>query len=309
MISFTRREFLKLGGMLAAGASLPGCFASAFADGLEQLARQKVRILWLQGQSCSGCSISLLNSDYPDPVHFLTQMISLVFHQTLSAAQGHLVMETVNRVAEAGSFILVVEGSIPVGMPKACMLADKPFEEVLEPLLGSADYVLAVGNCSAYGGIPSAEGNETGASSVLRFMQQRNIPHARRLVNLPSCPIHPESLIGTAAYLVSRGYPPVDPELLTPNMFFTHSTHDHCPRYHDYDKGVFAEKFGDPGCLFKLGCAGMLTRTECPSRQWNGGANWCVRGGAPCIGCSNPDFARFKRFPLYRHREFQTAAV
>jgi hypothetical protein len=42
-----------------------------------------------------------------------------------------------------------------------------------------------------------------------------------------------------------RGYPGVNPELLTPDMFFAHSTHDDCPRFHYYSKHLFAEDFGD----------------------------------------------------------------
>ena len=302
--SYSRRDFLRLGALLAAGAGLSGSAAKVFADGLEKLSKGLPRVLWLQGQSCSGCSVSLLNSENPDPAELLTQLVSLVFHQTLSAAQGDLVLPLVESVPAQGDFLLIVEGSIPAGMPEACLIAGKPLTEILPPLLEKAKAVVAVGTCAAYGGIPAAEGNATGALSVKAFMEKKNIPVRKRLVNCPSCPAHPESIVGTLAYVSSKGYPPVHPELLTPNMFYAMSTHDECPRFHSYEKKEFAQRFGDQtGCLFKLGCLGPLSYTNCPARQWNGGVNWCIRAAAPCIGCTSAEFALKRDFPFYRKGE------
>lgn len=303
MNHITRRNFLKLGAMMAAAAGFSNPFAKVFADGLEKLVKRKPRVLWLQGQSCSGCSVSLLNTDYPDTVSLITDIISMVFHQTISAAQGHIVMESIQKVPEAGPFVLAIEGSIPVKMPGACVMSGRNFADILEPLLGSAQYVIAIGNCASYGGIPAAEGNETGALGVKDFMVNKKIRFEQKLINLPGCPTHPDAIVGTLAYLAGHDYPSVNPELLTPDMYYHHSTHDDCPRYHDYNKHIYAQKFGDRGCLFKLGCLGMLTKTECPRRQWNSGVNWCVRAAAPCVGCSQPDFARHKDFPFYRKGE------
>ena len=47
---------------------------------------------------------------------------------------------------------------------------------------------------------------------------------------------------------------------------------------------------GDPGCLYELGCKGPWTHADCPERQFNTGTSWCVKGGAPCQGCSEPFF-------------------
>jgi hydrogenase small subunit len=112
-------------------------------------------------------------------------------------------------------------------------------------------------------------------------------------------------MVGTIAYLVARGVPKLDPKLLTPNMFYAHSVHDECPKFHYWEKREFAEKFGDEGCLFKLGCLGPLSHTTCPRRQWNGGVNWCIRAGAPCTACSSEDFAKRRDFPFYRKGETQ----
>lgn len=304
MRNVTRREFLKLGGMIAAGAGLAAADAGALAAGLEKLAGGAVRVVWLEAQSCSGCSVSLLNSKQPGPLELLTDTISLVFHQTLGAAQGSVCAEVLEKAADAGDYILVVEGAIPAAMPEACTLDDRPISEWIDRLLPGAKAVVAVGTCAAFGGIPAAEGNPTGAVGVADYISSRGRDPKGLVLNCPSCPAHPMSMVGTLAYVASRGYPKVHPELLTPDMFYGQSTHDNCPRFHDYNKHVFATNFGDDvGCLFKLGCLGPLTYTACPQRQWNGGVNWCVRAGAPCIGCSSPDFVKKRDFPLYRHRE------
>ena len=301
--SFSRRDFLKMGSFLAASAMLPAHFEKVFAAGLENMAMD-TPVLWVQGQSCSGDSVSLLNSCDPEPFELLTRYISLVLHQTVGAAQGQTFMDVLDRAAEGKGYFLVIEGSIPLSMPKACMIGDRTLERILLDLIPGAKAVLAVGTCAAFGGIPAAEGNQTGAGSVKDFMETHNLPWKQKLLHCPACPTHPKSIIGTLAYLAAKGYPEVDPDLLVPKLFYGRSTHDNCPRYHYFERKIFAQHFGDPkGCMFKLGCLGPLTYTECPYRQWNGGVNWCIRASAPCIGCSSPDFAKRKDMPFYRIQE------
>jgi hydrogenase small subunit len=296
----TRRTLLKTAALLAAHMALGPACVSALAEGLDRIARRKERVLWLQGMSCTGCSVSLLDADGPIPLEILTEIISLVYHPNLSALQGDKTADLIQKVVASGDFLFVLEGAVPVGMPEACRLMDKPLAELLPPLLRSAKAVIGVGTCASYGGIPAAMGTPTGAVGLKQFMEQNNIPVKDRFLAIPGCPSHPLSLVGTLAYLISKGYPKVDPDLLTPAMFFKESVHDTCPRFHLWEKRAFAEKFGDEGCLFKLGCLGPLSRTNCPKRQWNGGVNWCVRAGAPCVACTSPDFARHRDFPFYR---------
>jgi len=303
MSQYSRREVLKLGALLTAGLGLDPTYSAIFADGLQKISSGQAKVLWLQGMSCSGCSVSFLNSNDPGPADILTTMISLVYHSTISAAQGTVAMQVIDQVTADKDFILVLEGSVPSGMPKACMMGGRTLESVLLPALRNAKAIVAVGTCAAFGGIPAAEGNQTGSMGLKDFMGKNGISFQNRLVNCPSCPVHPESVWGTLAYVVSKGYPKVDPKLLTPLMFYEHSVHDECPRYHYWEKEVFAKHFGEEGCLFKLGCLGPLSHTRCPRRQWNGGVNWCIRAAAPCVSCTSEYFARRKDFPFYRKGE------
>ena len=34
-----------------------------------------------------------------------------------------------------------------------------------------------------------------------------------------------------------------------------------------FDKGIFAKHLGESTCMFKLGCRGPVTRTDCPVRN------------------------------------------
>jgi len=64
---------------------------------------------------------------------------------------------------------------------------------------------------------------------------------------------------------------------------------------------VFATQFGDGyGCLYALGCQGLDVYADCQRRKWNGGVNWCIDAGAPCIGCKEPQFAKSRSLPFYR---------
>lgn len=300
MNEVSRRDILRAGLALAAGFGLGGGVARAFARGIEKLFDQQQRVLWLQAQSCSGCSVSTLNTEAPDILDVLTRLSSLMFHPTLSAAQGDVARDAIRDAGAAGGYVLVIEGSIPVGMPAACVVGEQDLATELPAMIRSAAYVVAIGSCATFGGVPAAEGAETGAVSVMEFMQQRGLPTERRLINLPGCPIHPESLVGTLAYVTAKGYPDVVAETLAPQMFFRNSVHDDCPLFHHWQKREFAQSFGEAGCLFKLGCLGPLSHTNCSRRQWNGGVNWCIRAGAPCNACTSPTFARKRNFPFYR---------
>ena len=212
-------------------------------------------------------------------------------------------METIQKIIKEGDFILIYEGAVATKMEEACMIGGQPMNTLLIEALQRAEVVVAAGTCATLGGIPASEGNVTGAVGLGAFMRSKNIPVERRLVNCPGCPMHADSLLATIAYVAAKQFPKLDPERLTPDVVYKHSVHDDCPRFHYWQKEVFARRFGEEGCLFKLGCLGPLSHTNCPQRQWNGGVNWCIRAGAPCIACTSQDFARKTAFAFYRKGE------
>jgi hydrogenase small subunit len=295
MNSLTRRAFLELSTKLCAVMGLGAGAIPRLAEAAEELAGGTAPILWLQGQSCSGCSISLLDADAIIPAQLLTRYISLTFHQTLSATTGHQAVDTVNRIIAAAGYILVVEGAVPVRMPRACAFGGEPFGDQLIRAAKAARAVVTVGSCASFGGIPGAENNPTGAISAAQYLKNQGVSTPAILI--PGCPCHPDWLLGTLAHVLKLGIPPLD-ALGRPKAFFSRLMHDQCSRFPDYERERFAKTFGDEGCLFKLGCLGPITHTDCALRQWNGGVNSCIRAGAPCIGCGGEQFAAKASLPF-----------
>ena len=303
MPNLTRRTFLKAGGSLAALMGLGGCAATAVAQALKDLATGNAPVLWLQGQSCSGCSISLLNTENPGPLELITETISLKFHQTLSAVTGSAAGDVVDTwTKQKGQYILIVEGSIPAGMPTACMVGGKPLADQVAAAARNARLVLTAGTCASYGGIPAAKGNPTGAVSVPDYLAARKIE--TEFIRIPGCPAHPDWVFGTLVHVLKFGMPKLRDDR-RPDMFFAKMLHDNCVRRGDYERDRFAERLGEDGCLFRLGCRGPNTRADCTKRLWNGGANSCIHSGGPCTGCAGDSFAADPAMPLYSVADLQ----
>lgn len=297
---FTRRDFLKMSSRLALAMGLGSQAIPDIAEALENIASGQVEVMWLQAQSCSGCTISMIDSEAPGPAELLTRYISLVFHHTLSATTGHDCMEIIDKTTKKGKHILVVEGAIPQTMPDACMIGHRSINEVVLESAKSASHVVAIGACAAFGGIPAADNNPTGAVSVPDFLKSENVNTPT--ITIPGCPPHPDWFVGSLVYLLKFGLPPLD-KLNRPLMFFGKTNHHTCPRFFDYERANFAKKFSDDGCLFELGCLGVVTYADCTLRDRNGGMNNCIKAGAPCVGCSSEIFALKASLPFYRKGE------
>ncbi|MFW6332615.1 MAG: hydrogenase small subunit [Thermodesulfobacteriota bacterium] len=304
MTNMTRRGFLELSIKLAAMMGLGSSAVPRIAEALDGFASGTLPALWLQGLSCSGCSVSLMNSDNPGPLRILTRYISLNFHSTLSTATGARGIEIINRRIEEGKYCLIVEGSVPKRMPGACKIGGEPFTDQLLRAAASAESVIAAGTCAASGGIPGAENNPTGAVSVSAFLKEKGV--STPVIRIPGCPVHPDWLIGVLVHALKFGVPPLDDQS-RPEMFFKRLMHDQCPRFADYERERFAKTFSEEGCYFKLGCLGPLTHADCSIRLWNNGTNFCINAGSPCIGCAAEDFPQAASFPMFTkkpEREF-----
>lgn len=298
-IKINRRQALQLAAALGTMFGI-----SVLPDSVQAALRKSTidsvpKVIYLQGLSCTGCSISLLQTGAPSPLTHITEHSNLSFHADLSAASGRQALELIDAFinGKEGEYFLAIEGSIPVDLPEACMIGPMPFSAYVAEGAKTAAGIIAVGTCATFGGIPSAEGNQTGSVSVPAFLAKQGI--RKLLITIPGCPAHPDWVWHTITHLVKIGLPELT-EAHSPKIFFGRNLHNSCPRYHYFQEEIFARKLGDPGCLFKLGCLGPITFADCPSRWWNGGTTWCIDTNAPCIGCASPTFALKKDFPFYR---------
>jgi len=300
LTNINRRDFIKLSGKYAVLMGLAPSGMAKVAEALTLIQTGTAPVLWLQGQSCSGCSVSLLNSENPSPATLLTQYLSLKFHSTLSASSGELSINTITQTINTEKYILVIEGSIPSKMPEACKIGEHYFSDLVKKAASHADAVIAVGTCAAFGGIPAAENNPTGAMSTGDFLNDSGI--SVPLINIPGCPSHPDWITGTIIHVLKFGLPKLDARS-RPEMFFSTLIHDQCPKFADYEREKFAKNFTDKGCLFKLGCQGPITHADCTTRLWNSGTNSCIQAEAPCVGCASEFFAKKAGFSFYRRPE------
>lgn len=286
----TRRSLLTWAACLAALMGLPDGAARAMADALAGARRRSV--IWLSFQECTACTESFTRAFAPTLEALIFNQISLDYHHLLQAASGGAA-EDARRAAmtdDKGRYLLVVEGSVPLGDDGAfSTIAGVSNLVLLREAAADAAAVIAVGTCAAFGGVPFAHPNPTGAAPVSQIIGDKP------LINIPGCPPVPEAIAGTLAHLLAFGQPPELDELNRPRAFFGNTVHSRCYRRHHYIQRRFAESFDDDGarqgwCLYKLGCRGPVTSAACATVKWNGGASFPIQAGHGCLGCTEPGF-------------------
>ncbi|MCC2111860.1 MAG: hydrogenase small subunit [Hyphomicrobiales bacterium] len=286
----SRRAFLKYASYLASLLALPPSVAPAMAEALAKAKRQSV--IWLSFQECTGCTESLTRSMSPTLDDLIFDFISLDYHHTLQAASGHAAEEARMQAMEAnkGKYIVAVDGSVPVkdgGIYST--IAGVTNLDILKETTKDAFAVVAIGSCAAFGGLPFADPNPTGAVPISELVTDKPV------INIPGCPPIPEAMAAVLAHVLTFGTLPELDSLGRPKSFFGEAIHDRCYRRPFYDRGEFAESFDDEGakkgwCLYKLGCKGPATYNACATAKWNGGASFPIESGHPCLGCSQPGF-------------------
>lgn len=285
----SRRKFMKFCATLTSMMALPAAMVPMVAEALEKARRPSV--IWLSFQECTGCTESLTRAHTTTLESLIFDAISLDYHHTLQAASGHAA-EAAREAAMAenyGEYLLVVDGSIPMGNPGYSTIAGISNLDMLIDTAKGAAAIIAVGTCSTYGGIPNARPNPTGAVSVGDIIKDKPI------INIPGCPPIPVVITGVLAHFLTFGSIPELDHIGRPMAFYGKSIHDRCYRRPFYDKGLFASSFDDEGakkgwCLFKLGCKGPVTYNACATTKWNDGTSFPIEAGHPCLGCSEPGF-------------------
>jgi hydrogenase small subunit len=297
----SRRQFLGFCSAMAGALALPRGAAAGIARALAR--RQKPTVVWLEFQDCAGCTESFLRAGQPSVANVVLDLLSVDYHETIMAAAGHQAEANRDRVVKElkGQYIAVVEGAIPSGARGAyCTIGGRAALDIAREVCGNAAAVIAVGTCAAFGGLPAAAPNPTGALSV-----EQAVPGLSHLINLSACPVNAENITALLVYFLTYGAWPALDHLHRPLFAYGQLIHDNCERRAHFDAGQYAEAWGDEGhragyCLYKLGCKGPVTYHNCPNVGWNGSASWPVACGHPCIGCAEPRFWDTMT-PFYAH--------
>jgi hydrogenase small subunit len=297
----SRREFLGFCGTMASALALPSVFGARIAKAVETAA--KPTLVWLEFQDCAGNTESFLRASRPTVAEIILDILSIDYHETIMAAAGHQAEQSLAEVIERdhGKYIAVIEGSIPTGAGGAyCTIGGRSALDIAQEVCDGAAATIAIGTCAAFGGLPAAAPNPTGAISV-----NDAVPGLTNLVNMPACPANGDNLAALIVYYVTFGRLPELDHLRRPLFAYGKLIHDACEKRSHYDAGQYTEEWGDEGhrhgyCLYKMGCKGPVTYQNCPNVGWNGGTNWPVGCGHPCIGCAEPSFWD-RMTPFYRH--------
>lgn len=294
LLGVSRRDFLKYCASFAVLFGLSELeFTRRLAHAVER-AEKKPPVIWLEGQDCAGCTISFTGLLYPPVGAVILDKISLRYHETVMASAGKLAEEVYHETVKEGGYVLVVEGSIPKADDRFCVVGGRPFREIVLEASKNATCILAVGACASFGGIPGA--------TVSQGVGVGEVVSGKPIVNLPTCPVHPEHMIGTILYVLTTGKLPELDDYNRPLMYYSQTIHDNCRRRGQFEAGNFLQDWNDPAqkdyCLFEKGCKGPMANSDCPIRRWNSGINFCIDCGAPCMGCSEPGFYN-EMSPLY----------
>ena len=293
---------------------------------------KKVYLIWLAGASCEGCTVAATGGTHPRLEQLLSGAIPglprvELIHSLLSTESG--TEWTANLfMAERGEldapYIITWEGSVMdeslAGAGYWLGLGEDPASgrqltsrDWLDRLAPGAAAVLAIGTCAAWGGIPAAAGNPTGAMGLGDYLgagyrSTTGVP----VVNIPGCAPLGDNYTETAAALLLHlnGLAPL-PELDEcgrPSWLFAETVHSSCNRVRYYDDGVFASEAGAESCLVELGCWGPVVQCNIVERGVIDGHGGCMAVGGICIGCTMPGFPdRFS--PFFERPELASAAV
>jgi len=288
-----------------------------------------IHVYWLAGMSCDGCTISVAGATNPGIEGLLAGVVPampqvILHHPVLSVEAGADFVKSFRDAWEGNlgaPYVVVFEGSVAderiahrTGGYFSAMGVERnaegeaphpvPTATWLQRLAPGAAATIAIGTCATWGGIPAAEGNPTGAMSVMDFLT-KNYRSAFGLpvINIPGCAPQgdnfTETVFAVLLFLQGLGPLPTFDELGRPAWLFRDTVHQGCTRAGFYEEGVSAKHYGDPECLVEIGCWGPVVNCNIVVRGAINHMGGCMRAGGICIGCTMPGFPD-KFSPFYK---------
>ncbi|TDB60384.1 NADH-quinone oxidoreductase subunit B family protein [Arundinibacter roseus] len=263
-------------------------------------------VLWLQGGACSGNTMSFLNAEEPTVIDLVTDFgVNILWHPSIGLEIGEQVTQLLRDII-AGTVvcdILVYEGSIiegPHGTGTMNYFCDRPMKDWVKELAAVSGFVVAIGDCATWGGIPAVEPNPS-ESTGMQFLKKEKggflgagytSKGGLPVINIPGCPAHPDWITQIlVAISTGRIGDVLLDEYHRPKTFFTDFVQTGCTNVVNFANkidGGFGKRGN--GCLFyEVGCRGPMTRASCNRILWNRHSSK-TRANHPCLGCTEPGF-------------------
>ena len=228
--------------------------STAFAPGQASVEHPVIHVLWMtSGLGCDGDTVSLTAATNPSLEDLLHGAVPgmpriSIYNPWLAFESGEEFVQHWHDAhkGKLDPFVLVIEGSIPderlsgeghwTGFGVDAATGQPiPTTTWIDRLAPSAAAVMAIGTCAAYGGIPAMRNNPTGAMGLGDYLgrgwtSRRGI----QIINLPGCPVQPDSITETLLYLVLHlvgAAPEIDlDEQGRPAWLFERTVHENCDR-------------------------------------------------------------------------------
>ena len=268
---------------------------------------KQLNLLWLQSGGCGGCTMSLLNAEQPNLFDaFKNSHINLLWHASLSANPSNDFAQIIDDIVsdKIKLDILCVEGAAitgPDGTGGFHMVSglDIPMMTLIEQLAQKSVYTLAVGSCTAYGGMTRSNKNQTDVKGLQYVAEQKGgllgndylSKSDMPVINIAGCPAHPEWILHTIQAIALEKFDINELDSVQRPKFYTeHLAHHACPKNEYYEYKASAATPGQAGCLMEnLGCKATQAAADCNIRLWNGHGS-CPKAGYACINCTAPGF-------------------
>jgi hydrogenase small subunit len=288
-----------------------------------------IHVYWLAGMSCDGCTISVAGATNPGIEGLLAGTVPampkvILHHPVLSVEAGADFVKSFIDAWEGklgAPYVVVYEGSVPderiaertggyfcaMGVEAIQDTAESrpvPTATWLKRLAPGAAATIAIGTCATWGGVPAAEGNPTGAMSLMDYLgKDYRSAFGLPVINIPGCAPQgdnfTETVFAVLLFLQGLGPLPTFDELGRPAWLFRDTVHQGCTRAGFYEEGIFAKQYGDPQCLVEIGCWGPVVNCNIVQRGAINHMGGCMRAGGVCIGCTMPGFPD-KFSPFYK---------
>jgi hydrogenase small subunit len=290
---------------------------------------EKVHAFWFAGMSCDGCSVSVTGASAPSIESLLLGAHPgiprvILHHPVINIEAGPAYLRAAELAVKGeldAPYVIILEGSVTDATRAVAeggywsAQGEQPWgpdgemravtaDEWIARLAPNAAASLAIGTCATWGGVPAAEGNPTGAMSMMDFLgKDYRSSYGVPVVNVPGCAPIGDNFTETVAailyFLQGFGPLPEFDDIGRPAWLFGETVHRHCVRGAYYEEGDFAEEFGDKECLVEIGCWGPVVNCNITERGAINGYGGCMNAGGACIGCTMPGFPD-KFTPFYK---------